>query len=186
MNSLVAAGELGPARELWSETAGGDRQSALVWNGGFESAPLKDFAQFDWSFGRSEYARFAIDAAVAHSGSRSLRIEFVGRDTTQLDNESGTWYGAARSAYRLSATRSDELANRSSARVVVIALRRPGFLLPTSRSAQAIGSASGRFCRAAKRESGQLLSRIDKTQPHSLHEPTRGTVWFDDFSLKEQ
>jgi len=87
LNGLVAAGQLELARELWSDTTGGERKATIVGNGGFELDLLKDFGQFDWQFSRSEYARISIDPTVAHSGSRSLKIEFAGRDTTRLDNE---------------------------------------------------------------------------------------------------
>jgi len=86
LNALIAAGKFDTARQLWSELTGAG-QSTLVNNGGFESDISKNFAQFDWSFSRTEYARFALDTNVAHGGSRSLRIEFTGQDTTRLDNE---------------------------------------------------------------------------------------------------
>jgi len=33
----------------------------LIWNGGFESDILLDFAQFDWSIRPSDYAQISID-----------------------------------------------------------------------------------------------------------------------------
>ncbi|MFY9571912.1 MAG: hypothetical protein WAV20_10980, partial [Blastocatellia bacterium] len=87
LNALIAAGSVETARDLWRDLAGGDRQANLIWNGGFESEITSNLTQFEWSFDRSEYARLAIDTTVAHTGSRSLRLEFAGRDTTRLDNE---------------------------------------------------------------------------------------------------
>ncbi|HSO75212.1 MAG TPA: tetratricopeptide repeat protein, partial [Blastocatellia bacterium] len=91
LNSLISAEQFGVAHGLWrslvgADTAGSPLAEALIWNGGFESDILKDFSQFDWSFAPSEYARLNIDATTSHSGSRSLRIIFGGRDTTNLDN----------------------------------------------------------------------------------------------------
>src|SRR5438045_9223265 len=60
---------------------------SLVWNGSFEGKILKGFEQFDWTIGQSQYARIAITSGIAHSGARSLRIDFAGRDTTRLDEE---------------------------------------------------------------------------------------------------
>lgn len=193
LNSLIAAGELGPARDLWSEMAGGDRQSTLVWNGGFESDLLKDFAQFDWSFGRSEYARFAIDAAVAHSGSRSLRIEFIGRDTTQLDNEIKQLVTVRPGArYSLECyAKASELETPEGPRVVVSNTASPAWIA----ASEPVAQGSGDWQRLAidfvapQTASGMtsaVFVSIKRKPKFSYDEPTRGTVWFDDFSLKEQ
>ena len=88
LNSLVAADNLALARDLWAALiAEGSTSAQLVWNGGFESDILKNFSQFDWTLGRSEYARLTIDTSRPHSGARSLKIEFLGRDTTELKDE---------------------------------------------------------------------------------------------------
>src|SRR6185503_3895452 len=59
----------------------------LIYNGSFESDPQKDFAQFNWTIGRSDYAKIRILAGQARTGSRALRIDFTGRDTTRLTSE---------------------------------------------------------------------------------------------------
>src|SRR5262249_30748463 len=59
----------------------------IVWNGGFELVIVKDAGPFDWSIGRNEYARFTVDTANSRTGSRSLRVDFAGRDTTRLNGE---------------------------------------------------------------------------------------------------
>jgi hypothetical protein len=94
INSLVKAGDLGRARQLWvgllsgSKDPGADTHDASnIWNGGFESDPIPGLAQFDWNLGESEFAAISIDNATAHLGNRSLRIDFAGRDTTRLDDE---------------------------------------------------------------------------------------------------
>jgi len=193
LNSLIAAGELGSARDLWSEMAGGGRQSALVWNGGFESDFLKDFAQFDWSFGRSEYARFSIDAAVAHSGSRSLRIEFAGLDTTQLDNEIRqlvTLRPGARYSLECYA-KASELETPEGPRVVVSNSASPTWIA----ASEPVARGSGDWQRLAvdfvapqpaNGATTAVFVSIKRKPKFSYDEPTRGTVWFDDFSLKEQ
>ena len=91
LNALIAAGQFEVAHGLWSSLVGADAEGTpgretLMWNGGFESDILKDFAQFDWSFLPNEFARLNIDGTVAHNGARSLKIAFAGRDTTNLDN----------------------------------------------------------------------------------------------------
>jgi len=193
LNSLIAAGELGPARDLWSEMAGGDRQSTLVWNGGFESDLVKDFAQFDWSFGGSEYARFAIDAAFAHTGSRSLRIEFVGRDTTQLDNEIKQLVTVRPGArYSLECyAKASELETPEGPRVVVSNSASPAWIAASEPVAQGSGDWQRLAVdfvapQTASGPTSAVLVSIKRKPKFSYDEPTRGTVWFDDFLLKEQ
>lgn len=188
VNSLIAAGKLEAARGLWSDMAGGP-QSTLIWNGGFESEISKNLTQFDWSFGRSEYARLSLDTEVAHGGSRSLRIEFAGRDTTRLDNEIKQLVLVRPGvSYTLECyARTRELETPEGPRVVVtdgaswIAASEPvargsndwqrltvSFTAPESKSG---GGAAAVFV---------SLKRKPK---FSYDEPTRGTVWLDDFSM---
>jgi hypothetical protein len=94
IDSLVKSRELGLARRLWiglvsgSTDSGADtRDTSIMWNGGFESEPIPGLAQFDWSLGPSDYAAISVDNSNAHQGSRSLRIDLAGRDTTRLDGE---------------------------------------------------------------------------------------------------
>lgn len=194
LNSLIATGGLGQARDLWSEMAGGDRQSTLVWNGGFEFDILKDFSQFDWSFGKSDYARFSIDTSVVHSGSRSLRIEFVGRDTTRLDNEIKQLVLLRPGArYTLECfAKPGELETPEGPRVVVTSASSPDWIA----ASEPIARGSGDWQRLAfefvapQSPNGGVMSAvfvsIKRKPKFSYDEPTGGTVWLDDFSVKEQ
>ena len=192
LNSLIAVGELGPARALWGEVAGRDRDSTILWNGGFESDVLKNFAQFDWSFGRSEYARFAMDTAVSHGGARSLRIEFVGLDTTQLDNEirqlvivkPGVRYSLECYA------KARELDTPEGPRVVVSDSASSAWTV----SSEPVARGSGDWQRlsvdfvaphSADAATSAIYVSIKRKPKFSYDEPTRGTVWFDDFALNE-
>jgi tetratricopeptide (TPR) repeat protein len=193
LNSLIAAGGLGPARELWSEMAGGERQSALVGNGGFESDILKDFAQFDWSLGRSEYARLGIDTAVFHSGSRSLRIEFVGRDTTQLDNEIKHLVLVRPGArYTLECfAKPGGLETPEGPRVVITGAASPVWIAASEPVARGSGDwqrLAVEFVAPQSPNGGMsaVFVSIKRKPKFSYDEPTSGTVWLDDFSLKEQ
>ncbi len=193
LNSLIAAGKLEAARNLCSELAGRSDQSTIISNGSFESDILRDFSQFDWSFGRSEYARLAIDAATARTGSRSLRIEFTGRDTTRLDAEIKQLVPVRPGArYILECyVKTNSLESPEGPRVVVtdstssnwIAASEPvaqgshdwlrltvEFVAPQSVNGQATG----------------VFISVKRKPRFSYDEPTRGTVWFDDFSMKEQ
>jgi hypothetical protein len=193
LNALVAAGEVQLARELWNETVGGERQSALVGNSGFESDLLKDFAQFDWQLGRSDYARISIDSAVAHGGSRSLKIEFAGKDTTQLDNEvrqlvllrSGARYVLECYA------KANGLESPEGPRLVVTNITGSNWIATSE--PVALGSGDWQRLSAdfvAPQDPNGAVSPVAVSIKHkpkfSYEEPTRGTVWFDDFSIKEQ
>lgn len=192
LNALIAAGELGHAHALWSEVAAGDRQQMLMSNGGFESDGLKDFSQFDWSFARSEYARFALDTAVAHGGSRSLRIEFAGLDTTQLDNEIRQLVTVRPGArYSLECyAKTSGLETPEGPRVVVSTSASPVWIAASEPVAQ--GTSDWRRMafeflapHSASTTSAVYIS-IKRKPKFSYDEPTRGTVWFDDFLLTEQ
>ena len=70
------------AAAAWSRYLGdrgrGYLQSNWLFNGDFESAPVA--VAFDWNIGGlGEDVRALIDSGAAHSGSRSLRIDFGGR-----------------------------------------------------------------------------------------------------------
>jgi len=90
LRELMATGDTALARGVWMTLAGqpGDVFNA-VYNAGFEQDPIQGADQFDWKVTPSDAAQVFIDPAVAHSGSRSLRIEFAGHDTTRLDGNIG-------------------------------------------------------------------------------------------------
>jgi hypothetical protein len=193
LNSLVASGQVQLARELWSETAGGERQSTLVGNSGFELDLLKDFGQFDWQFGRSEYARISIDPNVGHGGSRSLRIEFAGRDTTQLDNEvKQLVLLRAGARYVLECfAKAKGLESPEGPRVVVANMVSGSWIAASEPVAQGSGDwqrLTVDFVAPQNPDGGMsaVAVSIKRKPKFSYDEPTRGTVWFDDFSMKEQ
>ena len=92
INSLLSAGRIEEARGLWVGLVGGiyaqpGQPLPGIWNGGFESDIEKNLPQFDWAITRNEYAVPDLDSNTSHTGNRSLRIEFTGRDTTRLDGQ---------------------------------------------------------------------------------------------------
>ena len=193
LNSLIAAGQVQLARELWNETAGGERQAAIIGNSGFELDLLKDFGQFDWQFGRSEYARISVDPNVAHGGSRSLKIEFAGRDTTQLDNEIKQLVilrAGARYALECFA-KANGLESPEGPRVVVANMTSGSWIAASEPVAQGSGDwqrLSLDFVAPQSSAGGisAVAVSIKRKPKFSYDEPTRGTVWFDDFSIKEE
>ncbi len=88
VNALLSAGKVETAHQLWTallETP--ESQPSLLSNGSFEAASPAHLSQFDWQLRGSEYAQLTIDSSVAHTGTKSLRLDFFGRDTTRLTNE---------------------------------------------------------------------------------------------------
>lgn len=188
LNSLIGSGKVETARELWSEMTGAGRRASIVWNGSFESDVQKDFNQFDWSFGGSEYARLSFDTSVARSGSRSLKIEFTGRDTTQLDNEIKQLVPVRPGArYVLECyARTSDLDSPEGPRVVVTDVS--GAWVAVSES---IGLGTNDWRRLSIEfalppgASDAVFVSIKRKPKFSYDEPTRGTIWFDDFSMRE-
>jgi tetratricopeptide (TPR) repeat protein len=185
LNSLIAAGKFDTAHQLWSELTG-SAQSTLINNGGFESDISKNFAQFDWSFSRTEYARFALDTNVAHGGSRSLRIEFTGQDTTKLDNEVKQLVAVRPGArYRLECYfKTNKLDTPEGPRVVVAeaASSWVGATEPIPAGSNDWRVLTVDFIGPS---SSAVIVSIKRKPKFSYDEPTSGTVWFDDFSIKE-
>ena len=61
--------------------------NALVWNGGFETDAVEGLNHFDWAIRENKYARIVIDRNFARTGSRSLKVVFLGIDTTSLRDQ---------------------------------------------------------------------------------------------------
>lgn len=193
LNSLIGAGKFESARKLWGDLAGRGDQPALISNNSFESDILRDFSQFDWSFGHSEYARLAIDAATARTGSRSLRIEFMGRDTTRLDEEIKQLVPVRPGArYTLACfVKTSGLEGPEGPKVVVTDRASSNWIAASEPVAQ--GSHDWQRLTfefiAPQISSGEMSAvvvSIKRKPRYSYDEPTRGTVWFDDFSMNEQ
>lgn len=196
LNSLMAAGQFDVARGLWSSLVGVDaagalRPEGLIWNGGFESDILKDFSQFDWSFAPSEYARLNIDATTSRSGSRSLRIIFGGRDTTNLANAIKQLVVVQPGAsYRIECfVKTSDLVTTEGPTIVVTGFG-SGELIAAS-DPVAAGSSDWRLLsvvfRAPPSKSGNSSAvhvSIQRKPKYAYDEPTKGSVWFDEFTMR--
>jgi tetratricopeptide (TPR) repeat protein len=194
LDSLIAAGELKRARDLWIST-NGDAASdhGLIWNGSFESDSPKGLTQFDWVTYNNEFAKIKIGAGTSHTGARSLRIEFAGRDTTRLDGEikqlvvlqPNTHY---KFEYYANA---EKLVTPEGPRVV---LRRKDSQDQIAASEPIVAGKPGwqridfdfDVPATSSGEQVPLVVTIVRRPRFSYDEPTRGIVYFDDFTLTEQ
>ncbi|HYL99248.1 MAG TPA: hypothetical protein VEZ90_09855 [Blastocatellia bacterium] len=190
---LIDHGYAPLARQVWAEVSGlspgsGVANLPLLINGGFDEKP-KHFGEFDWQLSSSKYAQVAMDSTVARSGSKSLKIEFNGVDTTVLDQEvhqlvvlppgksyALQWYVKAAV---LSTPEGPRITVTDKATGVVIAQSDPiesgsydwqrgGLEIPVPESSS---------------EGIALLISLKRKPKFSYDEPTRGTIWLDDFSL---
>ncbi len=192
LNSLVAADNLALARDLWASLiAEGDASAQLVWNGGFESDILKNFSQFDWTLGRSEYARLTIDTSRPRSGARSLKIEFLGRDTTELKDEIRQLVIVRPGArYRVECyVKSENLVTPDGPRLVVTD-RGSNWIAQSD--PVAAGSNDWKLLSVefvapkAVGDSSAVYISMKRKSKYGYDEPTRGSIWLDDFAMKEQ
>lgn len=193
LSSLIAAGKLEAARKLWSDLAGRDDRTAIISNGSFESDILRDFSQFDWSFGHSEYARLAIDTATARTGSRSLRIEFTGRDTTRLDDEIKQLVPVRPGArYTLECfVKTNGFESPEGPKVIVTDTASSNWIggsEPVAQGTRDWQRLAVDFVapQSSTGEMSAVFVSIKRKPRFSYDEPTRGKVWFDDFAMKQQ
>jgi tetratricopeptide (TPR) repeat protein len=189
ISSFMEKGSLAMARELWLNlvSSGPEAQSPLVWNGGFEADLVKNFNQFDWNFARSDYATLSVDPGVGHSGSRSLKIDFVGKDTARLDNEiRQTILLEPGQKYRLECfVRTDKFSTPKGPQVVLVEAKT--HVVVASSTPVAAGTSDWQrlsFDFVAPPQSANGLNLLVRRIPEfSYDEPTRGAVWFDDFKI---
>jgi tetratricopeptide (TPR) repeat protein len=190
IDGLVARGNVDLARDLWLELAGQNQPSPapLVWNGDFETDSANGLAQFDWAITPSDYLRAIIDPATSHGGSRSLRLEFTGRDTLRLNGEIKQLVVVRpQSRYRLEFyVKARDFVSPEGPRLVVAHSRTNTEI---ARSAPLVeGSYDWQRMTlefVAPADWNALLLTIKRIPKFSYDEPTRGALWLDDFTLSE-
>ncbi|HKG21823.1 MAG TPA: tetratricopeptide repeat protein [Blastocatellia bacterium] len=191
INELIARGEVRLARKLWLDYSSGEASTeggTLVWNGGFESDAASDLSQFDWAIRKTDYARIGMDSSDARTGKRSLRVSFTGKDTTRLDKEIGqTIVVRAGAAYRLECyAKARDLVTPEGPVVAVTGGKARGWIA----ASEPVGAESSGWQRLtfdfiAPPDSDSVVLSIKRKPRFSYDDPTLGTVWFDDFSIKE-
>ncbi len=193
---LVQTGRSSEARQLWGELVGDSLRSrnqekqesslSLVWNGSFENNAPKNFGHFDWALRPSEYARIGFDRSVFRSGQKSLRLSFAGRDTTKL-------MGDVQQMVVLNPNRKYRLecfaktANFVTPEGPRIALLGQKGILVVSEPVAAGGADWQHLVVEFTSPSDSVTAQVAiiKIPRFDYEEPTKGTVWFDDFMLTE-
>jgi tetratricopeptide (TPR) repeat protein len=207
LKSFIEAGYPGLARYLWVGLASNnaETETPIVWNGGFETDLLKNFSHFDWAVPEwavskinnreTRYARLGVDRTTAHTGARSLKVEFAGENTTRLDGEVKQLIALKPGArYRLECyVKTEGLITPEGPRVVVVGGQSEGepSKEPASEAVRAGSNDWQRltidFIAPQSKVAGQssVQIAIKRIPQFSYDEPTRGTVWFDDFKVEE-
>jgi tetratricopeptide (TPR) repeat protein len=190
IDSLIARGNVDTARDLWLETVSQNPSTPapLVWNGDFEIDAASGLGQFDWAINPSDYLRPVIDATTAHSGSRSLRLEFNGRDTLRLNGEIKQLVVVRPQArYRLDFyVKAKDFVSPEGPRLVIAHSRTSAEIAqsaPIAQGAYDWQRVTLEF--VAPADWSALLLTIKRTPKFSYDEPTRGALWLDDFTLSE-
>ena len=188
LNSLIASGQIELAKDLWEHLIAAEKSAGgqLLYNGGFEKELVPALSQFDWKIAHSEYAILSLDSALAHSGKRSLRINLTGRDTTVLGKElNQTVVVNSGTRYRLEYyARTDKLITTEAIHVVVVDGATPlAISKPIAAGSSDWQPYTLEFATSTKVKA--VLVTIKRTPRFSYDEPSKGSVWLDDFTLTE-
>ena len=195
INRLIESGQLQLARQLWVDLFEvGTTVGGVVWNGDFELETGLERADqsalsriFDWNFSPTPFARIGIDEVSSGEGRRSLRLVFVGRDTTTIRQEIRQliWLTPGRD-YRLEF--SYQTRDLESPRGPSLAILND--LQPVVLSAPVPNGTTTEWTRSvtnfrAPAEARPLQVAIVRIPQFTYDEPTRGAIWFDDIVIRE-
>jgi hypothetical protein len=192
LTAVIQSGNGALARNLWADLIGANpAELPLIWNGGFESTIGKTLNQFDWTIAPTDYARVSIDTGTVHSGSRSLRIDFAGRDTTRLDSEIKQLVALRPGTrYRLEFyVRTDQLVSPEGPRIQmteagsgkVAAVSDP---VPLGTNDWRLISLEFTAPDGNPSTGVTMVMSVIRKPRFSYDEPTKGTLWLDDFRLE--
>ena len=191
IGALMRAGHFDLARAAWIElmTAirpGAQAAGSLIWDGGFEVDAVERLNQFNWAIRLNKFAWIAIDRSVARTGGRSLKVVFAGLDTTTLsDQVQQTMVLKPGGRYYLECyAKAKDLIAPEGPRIAVIG---QGGLIGESSPVSADSSDWQRLIISfVAPANGVATLAIVRTPKFSYDDPTRGTIWFDDFALVER
>jgi tetratricopeptide (TPR) repeat protein len=160
---------------------------APIWNGGFEMDEVKGLNQFNWGLRPNKFAWVSIDRSVARTGRRSLKVAFSGLDTTMLrDQVQQILVLRPGASYQLVCyAKAEELVTPEGPRVAIIGqngqLGASGPVIADLNDWQRL---TVNFVVPA--DQGAVIVAIVRIPKFSYDDPTRGTIWFDDFTLIER
>ncbi|HEY6328360.1 MAG TPA: hypothetical protein VI756_03415, partial [Blastocatellia bacterium] len=195
LRELIDSGDIGNSRLIWLRLTGvepGGESNNLIFNGGFELDPVRDADQFDWKVVPSDAAQVFIDPGTFHSGSRSLRVEFEGHDTTRLDGNVKQLTAARPGThYHLQFyVRTEKLVTTAGPQMAVSTSSFPGWSVRTAAIAAGTNDWSLQSLDFVTpgTKGGQaipLTVGFFRTPKLNYETAMSGVVWMDDFNLSE-
>ncbi len=190
VTGLMSIGQLETARRIWGDLVTDHTEDLKppIFNGGFENDPRAAFNHFDWALVDNRFIHVTLVPGTAHSGSRSLRLDFKGVDTSRIDGEISQHLLVRPGArYRLSCfVKTNGLETSDGPRLMVtnpdretqIAVSEPIKAGTDDWRELAVEFNAPVFL-------GSVMVQIKRIPRFSFDEPSRGTIWFDDFTLTQ-
>src|SRR5262245_17513989 len=192
ISALMKAGRFDLARAAWVELMTAVRPEALaagspIWDGGFEIDAVEALNQFSWVIRPNKFAWIAIDQGVARTGGRSLKLVFSGLDTTTLsDQVQQTIVLKPGYGYRLECyAKAKDLITPEGPRIAIIG---QGGLIGASDPVRAGSDDWQRLTISFVAPANQAAATLAvvRIPRFSYDDPSKGTIWFDDFTLVER
>ena len=186
---LIKQDRIAEAQQTWRQVLEASNwpedpsNGSLILNGGFEH----DIANggFDWREMDISGARFDFDDAIAHSGSRSLRIQFDG--TANLDFENVFQFVAVHSAtrYHLSAyVRTDGISTDRGVRFEIFDPRHPSQVQVVTQELTGTNPWTLVQAELVTRPDTQFVQlTLQRVPSWKFDNKLSGTVWIDDVVL---
>jgi hypothetical protein len=189
LTRLLKAGRIELAAKLWARLFAQEQPwgAGTIWNGGFERPQQLGLTQFDWNFSLNPRVRVGISADQAYQGQHALKLVYLGKETTRLEQEVQqlVLLEAGRS-YRLDCLVKTAQLQAPDGPQVAVLLAADKTILAAS-PVIANGTQDWQPLRVEfTAPPGGLtpaLITLRQTPKFSYTEPTHGTVWFDDFHL---
>src|SRR5262245_30314457 len=186
ISTLMRAGQFSLARSTWLELMAGSKaegveaRKSLIWKGGFETDAVEGLNHFDWAIRENKFARIVIDRNVARTGSRSLKVVFLGVDTTSLrDQVQQTIILNPESKYRLECyAKAKDLVTPEGPRIALIG--QSGVIIQS----EPVKAGSYEWQRmavdfVAPSNTTSVTLAIVRTPRFAYDDPTSGIIWFD-------
>lgn len=189
LDAFLKASQWQWAEQLWRDTMANNKtDSSRMWNGSFEQSPRKGLTQFDWQLNNNNFARLTIQAG-GRSGSKALRLAYLGIDTTQLEREAQHFAVLQPGqSYRLECfARPEKLVTDEAPQIAILRADNRAVIAASDAVSSAINDwqmLTVDF--AAPADLPAVIVVIKQTPRYRYTEPTQGVIWFDDFSLKAQ
>ena len=191
LRDLLHSKSFSEAYELWANTHGINREPGIeipgIYNGGFEGPLPLDDPGFGWEVtGNLSAISLSLDPSQAHSGNRSLRIEFGGDSNALVPLITQIVLVKPATSYRLSfAARTEGIVTGGLPNVLVTDAGGDSVLGQSGEFPQTTNGWQDYTTDFKSGESTRAIQIAVKRRPCSQAPcPIFGRLWLDDFSLQ--